>query len=112
VSVWYPAFGLGQLFTNDSNKDKDVLQLEFIKEEPDLIDLYESDDYSQRARRKIKKENTEVIDISDDSDSQVLASLAPSRTSMAFGMTSIRHPIRWRCNMPEQMRIPGLNFLF
>jgi hypothetical protein len=176
VSVWYPAFGLGQLFTNDSNKDEDVLQLEFIKEEPDLIDLYESDDYSQRARehvRKIKKENTEVIDISDDSDSQVPASLAPSRTSgqsgsrssfsshsslpdfkprdhdpkrrkyivdsdededdaimmsmpqkrkrkagfirkflMAFGMTSIRHPIRSRRNTPEQMPIPVLNFLF
>jgi hypothetical protein len=91
VSVWYPAFGLGQLFTNDSNKDEDVLQLEFVKEEPDLIDLYESDDYSQRARehvRKIKKENTEVIDISDDSNSQVPASLALSRTSGQSGSRS------------------------
>ena len=88
MSVWYPAFGLGQLFTNDSNKDEDVLQLEFIKEEPDLIDLYESDDYSQRARRKIEKENTEVIDISDDSDSQVPASFAPSRTSGQSGSRS------------------------
>jgi hypothetical protein len=84
VSIRYPGFGLGQLFTNDSNKDEDVLQLEYIKEEPDLNDLDESDDYSQRAReqfRKIENENTEVIDISDDSDSLIPASFAPSRTS-------------------------------
>jgi hypothetical protein len=78
----------------NSNEDEEILPLEFIKEELEMIDIYESERSLTRpnkTHRKMMQEHNEVIDISDDSDDSVPphpASSAPSRASRRSSLRS------------------------